>query len=408
MNIKELIKIQNNNYKFGTTKNRCLKLELLNTNRDFLNFLFPLYDHFSKKVFKQLKAKKLIIKSIKSQADHLYENEIELLAEKENIPITTIKRQILRQVLQRYQSYIKRNKKSSSYIKFKNRNDKGLEIYSGCVSIDKEKMLINFKFFFSKDKKNISVPFDIPLGTMMRSKEYLKEEAGGNLTTIDNKLYFVARTKKPVVWKYQPKDFLGFDLNKTPKTFMVFSDMINFKERKIDIISKNDPIMKRICNIENKLRAANKDKTTKWKKIKRYHKKLTRLYDNIVKEITKHIEDNQLCICIDNLKVGKRHGSFGQDKIISKLITICEDKGLPFVLVPTPYTTMLCSNCKHLNEKLSGTRTFECSKCNFIIGRDKNSAINIKERGKRIWEIGLLELNKEFKNLYNENIFKHG
>ena len=47
------------------------------------------------------------------------------------------------------------------------------------------------------------------------------------------------------------------------------------------------------------------------------------------------------------------------------------------VLVNESYTSKTCSSCFVLNHSLGGSKTFNCSECNYTIDRDVNGARNI-------------------------------
>lgn len=404
MNKKDLIEKQTENYKISTTKSRCVKLELKDFNNTYFDFIIPYQQMFSKLIFKNkntIDFKKL------DTADHIFLDVVEEIKEKENITISAIKRQLIRPVLRRYKSYITRNKRFPGYpIAIR---DKGLDIYDGCVEANKENKQISFSFHYKKTNKPEVFSYK-SLGTMYKLEPFIKNNPGGQLKFLKNKTFFTCRVEVPVVWKYEPVDFIGFDFNKTKETFMTFSNNINLFGEITDIIPKTHLLLTQARKLDEELKELNKIKQKKHKiriKIKKTHARHEKLFISIVDKVIDHCEKNKVCICIDNLTCGARTGSFGQDKVKKLLIKNCENKGIPFVIVPTPYTTRLCNKCEHLHDTIPpDIREFNCNSCRVNLLRDPNSAINIEKRGKQIWEIGIGKVDDIFKEKYGKSIFK--
>jgi hypothetical protein len=235
-----------------------------------------------------------------------------------------------------------------------------------------------------------------------------KESQGGNLKFSEkqNAFTFTQRLTFESNWKYEPKGFLGFDINKSPESFLFFSKTIEFNGKKTKVIKKNK-LDKKIQSLEYQLKDLNSEKGLR-KKAKKVHKKLRQLYKSAVLEILNYCEKNELAICIDDLTTGERNGSFGQDKIRSLMVEICEQELIPFVLVPTPYTTRICNSCGHVHPKIdTEIRKFNCQKCNKFLIRDENSAKNIETIGKEIWENGFCLTLIKYKKEFGVDILKH-
>ena len=436
MNKRNLTQVQNEEYKNGTYKSRAVKLEIAQKDKIQFNFIFPLYNLFSKKVFKDLKGKRLRLDTGElitienldplSMADHVYVKEVAEIQTKNEYNASFIKRSIVKQVLERYRSYIKRNKKMPFHpIIFK--NDRNFQIYSGCVkSIDIKNKKININFYYEDDPRNISLDYS-SVGNMVNLEKYLK--GGGGYIIFSNRknkkrIFFVPRAKIPVDWRYQPKKFIGYDMNKSKETFMVFSEKIKFAQRKIDVISKKSKLFHNIVFLEGELKKANEgirkaleEKNRKLRKrlktkarlsVIEWHDRLEKAYEEIAKDIVEGVVQQKACLCIDYISPGAKHGSFGQDKMIGHLVKLCENNSVPFVLVPSAYTTRICNKCGHMHGKIDvRIRNFVCSNCNSELARDKNSALNVAKQGKDIWELGIPEANKRFKETYKETFLKH-
>lgn len=401
-----LVEKQSKDYKNGTTKSRCVKLSIACKREDF-DFILEHQRLFSRKISRNLNS----IKLKRSSADHIFPDDVEKLVKEHGYTLSFIKRQLIRPVLERYISYKKRNRKK----KFPNSplavKQKSIAIYDGCVVMDKVAKKIILRYHpKAANKAVLELPYSF-LGTMGKKEEFISDKPGGQLVFNGNKALFTVRATMPLQWQYQPTDFVGFDCNQSKETFMVFSKDIELFGQTLCILKKTHPCLKRALSLENQLAILNKIKIKKNKirtKIKLKHKHHERSYLVLVTEILNYFEKNKLGLAIDALSVGARTGSFGQDKIIKLLIREAENRGIPHVLVPTPYTTRLCSECGHLHETIPlSVRKFECSNCKVELLRDHNAAKNVEKRGAAIWELGMEEVDKAFKTKYDKSIFKN-
>jgi putative transposase len=89
------------------------------------------------------------------------------------------------------------------------------------------------------------------------------------------------------------------------------------------------------------------------------------------------------------VEMGKRNNSGFRKSILdvawSQFIRMTIGKaaeaGRTVVLVNPKNTTKMCSQCSKLVPKERGERLHRCPHCGLILGRDKNAAINILQRG---------------------------
>lgn len=233
-----------------------------------------------------------------------------------------------------------------------------------------------------------------------------KDSLGGNLK-VDHQVIFTQQLQFKRKWKYKPVGFIGFDLNKTENSFMCFSRSIKLFGTETRVVSKS-MLNRKILSLESQLSSLVSEKYGLRKKIINVHKKLFRLYNVFILELLNYIEGEKLCLCIDHLKTGDKNGSFGQDKIFKLLVSLCENRGIPFVIVPTPYTTRLCSECGYVNSKKElKIREFDCEGCKKSLVRDQNAAQNIETIGQKIWEQGMIATVLEYHNEKGINILKH-
>ncbi|MBU0893874.1 MAG: transposase [Nanoarchaeota archaeon] len=69
------------------------------------------------------------------------------------------------------------------------------------------------------------------------------------------------------------------------------------------------------------------------------------------------------------------------NKFIQMLEYKSENSGVQIIKVNPKDTTKTCSNCGHIQKMPLWVRTYKCENCLFEMCRDKNSAINIKNKG---------------------------
>jgi putative transposase len=89
------------------------------------------------------------------------------------------------------------------------------------------------------------------------------------------------------------------------------------------------------------------------------------------------------------VEMGKRNNSGFRKSILdvawSQFIRMTIGKaaeaGRTVVLVNPKNTTKMCSQCSKLVPKERGERLHRCPHCGLVLGRDKNAAINILQRG---------------------------
>jgi transposase len=232
---------------------------------------------------------------------------------------------------------------------------------------------------------------------VLYNKELHKKEISGNLINNNNNTYiFAARGKCPINWLYVPIASLGIDINKSPQNFVTLSNNIK--------IPHNELIIKQ-CKTINTLNRLLKDKsgsTIKSKKRrhvrrawKNVHRALLKSVSKIVNNIINDAIANKLLLCIDTANTGAKNGTYGQDKFISLLINGCENKGIPFVLVPTFFTSQRCSICGQQGKRKG--EAFTCI-CGAFLDADINAAKNIADFGTHIWNNGIVSFKEWFEN----------
>ena len=217
----------------------------------------------------------------------------------------------------------------------------------------------------------------------------------------------VASVEVPYQFSYRPQRFIGLDFNKANENWIYFSESIHGVEK----IDKN--LLEGVLIAEAELKKANKNakvqssiqdridedgtpirtgKRSYWRKhVKLVHKlhkrviaaapfpgKETKLIDTLVS----YVKDNSLGLAIDSVTTGKSNGSFGQDKLNELLQDACLEQGVPFMVVPTFYTSRRCTSCGCKNTpdcRDRKTNIFTCSECGYSENADLAGAKNQAE-----------------------------
>ena len=108
--------------------------------------------------------------------------------------------------------------------------------------------------------------------------------------------------------------------------------------------------------------------------------RLVKMYDVIV------VEDIDLRAMGGALKLGKNLHDNGFGMFRTMLTYKLERKGSCLVKVNKWFaSTKTCSHCGHIQKMKLGEDTYVCEACGFILPRDWNAAVNIREEGKRIF-----------------------
>ena len=120
------------------------------------------------------------------------------------------------------------------------------------------------------------------------------------------------------------------------------------------------------------------------------HKQLHTEIKKVCEKIVDVVKDNKSLLCIDMVKTGQSMGTFGQDKIIPELQTLCENQGVPFIAVPCKNTSRRCSSCGYVHKDNRKTvDEFKCLKCGHEELSHLNAAKNIAFLGNKMFEAGV-------------------
>ena len=251
--------------------------------------------------------------------------------------------------------------------------------------------------------QTITVPYQLKLHDIPNAEFTelsLTGESGGNLIRKENQQWhFVLQGCKPFKWSYEPQKFLGIDVGKQKDCFIYMSNgkhwecpdsVIHYQ----DIIRKlNKQIKDSFFN--NTIKSKQRNRLhIKRKKLHRKHSKALIKQTTIIDDIIAITKQEQALLCLDKLTSGTKNGTFGQDKLLPELHKRCVHEGIPFVSVPTPYTSQRCNICGYTSPVNLDNKTFICHKCTNVDHRDTNAAKNIAEFGFYIWNYGKPKFKK--------------
>jgi IS605 OrfB family transposase len=149
--------------------------------------------------------------------------------------------------------------------------------------------------------------------------------------------------------------------------------------------SKNELIGKNLEDIYKKL--ANKKRGSK-----KYTKLLCHKYNEINRIINELKLDNTKLIVVENLKGVKTKSKFNKKfnnklqywsyaQVLTKLNTVCQEKGIYLLKVSPTYTSQTCHSCGTVDKNARQGESYRCSVCGMTENADINAAQNILHRG---------------------------
>lgn len=314
---------------------------------------------------------------VKDLLYHLFPEDIEEKKE-------SLKREMLMYVLERYSGYFQRN--GNTKVPTISIKGKGLYLNDRVAKID-------------TNKKTLTIPtlygtFELKYNHSLKHEFLTHKKYGGNLNI--KQRCFVAAIDVPFVQKYQAECYLGFDLNKCEKDWVVLNDGTK--------ISAPDNISEAFDRIRELNRSLDQDKKLPVKQRryrskqrrklrlqwKREHRNLRRMILRIAEEIIQLAISKRAHLCIDSVKTGQRMGTFGQDHLIPLLQTMCENMGIPFHVVPCKNTSRRCNKCGYVHkDNRVDTETFVCQSCGVRLDAQENGAKNVAYQGSRLFEAGV-------------------
>lgn len=211
-------------------------------------------------------------------------------------------------------------------------------------------------------------------------------------------------------------DIIGIDLG--IKTFLVDSNgneydnikSIRNNEKQLKKLNRNLSKKKMIgtgkfkfnpkYNKEIEIKVPSKNREKARIKLSRYHNKLKNRKEYYLHNIVNRLLNDNQVIVIEDLNVYGMLKNHSLAKSIQEL-SLCRFKeilkyksnwyGRTIIEIDRYYpSSKKCSHCGWRNNNLTlSDRVFKCKECGLVIDRDLNAAINIRDEGKRILQIGL-------------------
>ena len=291
----------------------------------------------------------------------------------------TLRRNITFQVANRYRGYFKRNKaKPPKPITL----DADRAITYNDMMIKYKDGNIIIPICGGKDGKDVKLIISAIIPDIMQQYiKYLPKVFGGTLDKSKKGQYlFIALADKHWESKYEPVDWLGYDIGKN--TFLYFSDDINGS----DTIVHSDDLVKVRTRITELLKnIGRKDIKSSYRSLfRRQWLNAQTKHKQVLKPIAQTIIDwaktNKLGLALDGAKFGGKMGSSGQE-ITDILKDLAVKEFVPFYITKPAYTSQKCPICGYIDKKNRDkkTNTFKCTKCGYFNGNgDKVGALNSK------------------------------
>ena len=363
----------------------------------------------AKEMFEEQREKPLSAVHLNTRTEN--DPTIKDIFSRNNIYYSSIRRSITMKLSEAYSSYTKRNKK---FPKRPIRLDPHKAFRLRDVVVDYKDGILQLVSPSEKPVNNRYKKFDIPFTI---SEYYIKdlkaESLNGkkdcNVRIKKNKVVFNTKVEHSIYWKYEPIDYLGIDINQADPFIATTHQIDSLTKDKVFNRSQEMARLVALLKLQNgELKNLNKSETSIKSKerntlrlsVQDSHRKLSEQIEPVVQKIIDYAVENSLLVCIDSVATGGSSGDYGQSSAIKLLREKCEKKSVPFVVVPTPYTSLY--NSKHniilSNKHRSKDRkTFTYDKTTY--DADLNAAKNIGLFGQKIWYDGYDNFKRWLKGL---------
>ena len=192
-----------------------------------------------------------------------------------------------------------------------------------------------------------------------------------------------------IVPTFVPTSIVGVDVG--IKNLAILSDGTIYKNPKQ--IEKYEKKIKGLNRWLSRSKVGSKNRYKIKKKLARVYQKLKNARKFYLHRISKEItEENDIIVTehlkisnmVKNKNISKQIYDVSWNELIRQLIYKSKWKGKKFYQVETYYpSSQICSHCGNKNRKVKdlSIREWKCEKCNHIVDRDINAAINIMYEG---------------------------
>lgn len=349
--------------------NRLLNDISNKVRKDILNGVITNIEASSLEQYVHINGEKLTRAKYKDRIANLFE-KYECINKVEGL-----KRDLVGYVLERYAGYYKRNtQKKVPRITIKG---KSLYFKGAVLKINTEDKTIELPTLWGK----------LTLKYQNSKKEDCidpKTKYGGNFVIKQSCLVVAVDVEKEPL--YVPVGELGFDLNKTASDWIVLSDGETIpRDGQLEEYTQQIKILNKEIDNKNKKKLKSSQRSAVRRKVRNKHKQQSNEIDKIARKIVDKAKDQKLLLCLDSVKTGQKMGTFGQDKLIPQIQTICENEGVPFYVVPCKNTSRRCPSCGYTDElNRVTTEMFHCLECHYQNSAHMVGAENIAFQGSRL------------------------
>ena len=320
--------------------------------------------------------------------------------------ISTYKRCIVENAINRFNSHFRRNKKSK-----KDKQKHGSDVKVPYINFRGDSISVAEGMIYNKEKNTVTITYhngklEFPI-YQYYGKGDLKKNFGGYITFLYNKqkeIYSVVIRGAIEYFEdplYDPVGFIGFDINQTPENWIVFEsgEKIARPNEMTDAIAMKNIINKEISNKNKKDPVTLRDGTITILKSKDRRKrrkeveKLLEKIEKICRKYAKSIVDKAIFedkgLAVDKINPGANGtGEFGQE-ISKQIIRMCEDRRVPFYVIPSAYSSRECI-CGDISEDNRKENEFKCVKCGYEANSHVHAAQNMTRRAEKLYDYGVM------------------
>jgi len=321
-------------------------------------------------------------KNMLSEKYNVFESQGESASQTEGI-----KRGLVTYTLERFLGYgTRNNKKKIPKIRI---HGKSFYLKDTSAKVDVDNKTLTVPTLYGKCTMNYKYSLKEDL---FLEKQNAGKCTGGNIVIRQGCYIAAVEVSKPLL--YKPVGVSGTDFNKSPQDWVCLND-----DQKISLPDDIGLGIDEIRELNTYLDTDKKKKTherqykSKERRPKRLawkeeHKKVKNAIYHVVLKIVQKAIDNKLLIAIDSVQTGASSGTFGQDHLIKLFQTECENRGVPFYVVPCKNTSRRCSRCGNIDEhNRVSTSDFICTnpECFAILDAQLNGAINVAYVAERMY-----------------------
>lgn len=200
----------------------------------------------------------------------------------------------------------------------------------------------------------------------------------------------------PAPEEYEPKGWLGVDTGWKKLACSIIVDENGCRNPSVHAKEYKS----RIIQIKTNMRKT--ARTKDWKKWNNRWQNTTKYVTGVVaKEIVNKAKKHKCGVVMEDLTFRAHTKQFliPRYKLMQAVKTLCERKGVPFMLVNPKYTSQTCPKCKTVDKKNRDGSRFKCIECDYKADADISAAMNI---GRAAIDKGLAPLSKADSDLSDE------